>query len=89
MGDSDEEFDRRRRDKFRNERRDYRDERGGGGGGGRGGGGGGGQWEDRCVVTGRGSVVGDECLREKKMKRYKTRRLVRAQCYVAFTPHFS
>ena len=48
MGDSDEELDRRRRDKFRSERREYRDDRGGGGGG-RGGGGGGG-WEDRCVT---------------------------------------
>ena len=48
MGDSDEEFDRRRRDKFRSERREYRDDRGGGGGGR--GGGGGGCWEDRCVT---------------------------------------
>ena len=48
MGDSDEEFDRRRRDKFRSERREYRDDRGGGGGG-RGGGGGGG-WEDRYAT---------------------------------------
>lgn len=54
MGDSDEEFDRiGRRDKFRSERREYRDDRGGSGGG-RGGGGGGG-WEDRFVTS--------DCLR--------------------------
>ena len=43
MGDSDEELDRRRRDKFQRERPEYREDRRGSGRGG----GGGRDWEDR------------------------------------------